>query len=61
MPQQVLVRAVRGTSFEGMGSIAAALESHCGRIQWYEVMNFVVEGDNVTVSIGACTSALLGS
>ena len=30
-----LVGAVRSTSFEGVGSIAAALESNCGRIQWF--------------------------
>ena len=41
---QAVTKALRGTTFEGVGEIMVALDKHGDRIESYKVMNYVLEG-----------------
>ena len=48
---EAVTKAVRNTSFDGVGGTVVALDSKGDRKESYEVMNYVLEGGNMTRSV----------
>ena len=56
---QAVTKAIRSTTFEGVGGMAVALNKQGDRIESYEVMNYVLEDDVIrSVGVGVFKSML---
>ena len=56
---QAVTVAIRNTSFTGVGGTVVSLDSNGDRMESYEVMNYVLEGDRMnTVAVGVFNATL---